>query len=350
MMKYVHPAPRVWVLSPPTRLMEGRIELVDDSPSQQPTSDSMGAPTLYKYRAINEWSLDSLRSGQMWFSLPDKLNDTFEFSIPHFIRFTPAELVEHFENRFKIDYVAPKLLEEMMKYGGGKSFPATEQCFRDFLNSTEPKNRMLFIVSLIHFLREQGLKTEAIVTKLNLNASNDRRDQLESDLREAYEQNQAVGKSCGVLSLSGHNNDPLMWAHYADSCRGMCIGVTLDTDRLVESEFIPIWVEYAAELPVLGASAFFDRKPDDVMSMIKAFYGTKYIAWKHEAEFRLISTKGDAIYDLPGRITEVILGEKVRESDTRNVLSCIAKGSGTKVLKMSRKPGTWNYLAYGETM
>src|SRR5262245_46502318 len=101
----------------------------------------MSTITLYKYRAINEWSLDTLRTGRMWFSLPAKLNDTFEFSLPVFIHLSPTELVEHFEGRFKLDYVAPTLLDAMMKHGGASSFPATDRFVQDFLNSANADNR-----------------------------------------------------------------------------------------------------------------------------------------------------------------------------------------------------------------
>jgi hypothetical protein len=309
----------------------------------------MDTITLYKYRAVNDWSLDTLRSGKMWFSLPTKLNDTFEFSLPVFVHLSPTELVEHFEKRFKIDYVAPTLLDAMMKHGGSKSFPATEQFIQNFLASANA-DRTLFVIALIHFLREQGLATQAIVERLNLGASNELRERLEGELREAYEQNQAIGRHCGVLSLSGRNDEPLMWAHYADSCKGMCIGVTLDVDELVKSDFIPLWVEYADELPVLGASAFFDRQHTNVMDMLKVFYATKYIAWKHEAEFRLVSKIGDLAFDLPGRITEVILGEKINDSDARSVLNAVQGRPGTKLLKMMREPGTWKYRAYGDSI
>jgi len=286
----------------------------------------------------------------MWFSMPAKLNDTFEFSLPLFVHLTPLELVEHFEKRFKIDYVAPTLLGEMMKHGGAKSFPATEQFLRDFLNATDADNRTLFVIALVHFLREQGLTTQVIAERLDLAGNSELRERLERELREAYDKNQDIGRYCGILSLSAKNNDPLMWAHYADSCKGMCIGVTLDVDELARSDFIPLWVKYADELPVLGASAFFERQPANVMDMLKVFYATKYSAWKYEAEFRLVSKRGDLALDLPGRITEVILGEKVSDTDARNALAAIQERTGTKFLKMMREPGTWKYRAYGSSI
>ena len=306
--------------------------------------------TLYKYRAINEWSLQTLRSGRAWFSLPEKLNDTFEFSVPTFVHLSPAELVEHCEKRFRVDYVAPTLLEAMMKHGGSTSFPATEQFVQEFLKSTDAENRTLYLIALIHYLRDQGHGTHKIVDQLALGNDNQLRERMENDIREAYRKNREIGLHFGVLSLSGRCDDPLMWAHYADSCKGMCLGIAFDVDELMNSECIPLWVEYAEELPVFGASSFFDRNPNNVMEMLKHFYATKHIAWKHEAEFRLVSKKGDVALDIPGRIVEVILGEKVSGADAQTVYAAIQKKKGVKFLKMMREPGTWRYRAYGASI
>jgi hypothetical protein len=128
----------------------------------------------------------------------------------------------------------------------------------------------------------------------------------------------------------------------------MCIGLAFDVDELVRSDFIPLWVQYAEELPVLDASAFFNRDGANVMEMLKVFYATKYIAWKYEAEFRLVSKRGDVALDLPGRIVEVILGEKVSDADAQRAHAAVQGRTGTKFLKMMREPGTWKYRAYGD--
>jgi hypothetical protein len=309
----------------------------------------MKSYTLYKYRAINGWSLDALRSTKMWFSLPTKLNDTFEFSVPIFIPMSPTDLVEHYEKRFKLEYVAPELLEGLMKHGGSDGFPLSDTFFQSFLDSHR-EDRSLFYIALVHFLRDQGLTTQDIATRLKLNTNSELADRLRRELREAYQQNQSIGLTCGVLSLSTRRDDPLMWAHYADSCRGICIGVTFDNNDLSNSELIPLAVEYADELPVLNAAKFFDGTPENVMDMLRVFYGTKYKAWSHESELRLVSLRGDVALELPGRITEVILGEKVEAAAASEVLDAIRGRSGTRILKMMREPGTWKYRAYGITI
>jgi hypothetical protein len=302
--------------------------------------------TLYKYRAINDWSLKLLRSTKMWFSLPTKLNDTFEFSLPIFISMSPVELVEHYEKRFSKEYISPELLAALMKHGGSDIFPASDPLFfQDFLDSNR-ENRSLFCIAAVHFLGERGLKTQEIAKQLKLDSESELAGRLEAELRQAYDQNQAIGRTCGVLSLSTRRDDPLMWAHYADSCKGICIGVTFEFDNLSKSELLPLRVEYADELPVLAPLAFFDRAEENTMDMLKLFYGTKHTAWSHEAEFRLLSRHGDVELELPARITEVILGEKTDSTTAGKVLEAVRGRSEIRILKMMREPGTWNYRPY----
>ncbi len=205
----------------------------------------------------------------MWFSLPAKLNDTFEFSVPIFIPMSAVQLVESYEKRFKIDYVAPELLDAMMSHSGSQSFPISQEFIQGFL-STNEDNRSLFTIAIVHFLREQGLTSQEIATRLNLDKDSELRKRLESELREAYERNQSVGSHLGVLSLSARNDDPLMWAHYADSCRGICmvrIYLTKDANAatLEIDDPQPGWLSMLEALSSWGATdivfveAYFDE-------------------------------------------------------------------------------------------
>jgi len=67
------------------------------------------------------------------------------------------------------------------------------------------------------------------------------------------------------------------------------------------------------------------------MDMLKIFYATKHVSWKHEAEFRLVSKTGDIALNVSGRFTEVILGEKVSDTDAQSVLAAIKGRAGTKL-------------------
>lgn len=308
----------------------------------------MDTLTLYKYRALNEWCFDTLRSGKMWFSLPGALNDTFEFSVPLFVRLSAAAIVEHIETHFDIGSVAPELLAKMMENAGGDSIPITTEFVTEFLRTADSDSLCLYFSAVVHFLREQGLSTQGIIEALRLDEESVLRSRLEHELRRAYDRNQAFGRGCGVLSLAARHDDPRMWAHYADSCRGVCIGMTFDVDDLVNSDFVPLWVRYSEELPRVDAGRFFDPKRENVLEMLTLFYATKHLAWEYEREFRLISMQGDVALNVPGRISSVILGEKAEEADASRVHEIlVGLDDGIEFCRMMRDPGTWNYRAYG---
>jgi hypothetical protein len=63
-----------------------------------------------------------------------------------------------------------------------------------------------------------------------------------------------------------------------------------------------------------------------------------------------LSKKGDVALNVPGRITEVIIEEKLSDSNAKNVFNAIQDQTGTKLLKMMREPGTWKYRAYGSNV
>jgi hypothetical protein len=61
------------------------------------------------------------------------------------------------------------------------------------------------------------------------------------------------------------------------------------------------------------------------MEMLRLFYATKHKAWSHEAEMRLVAQRGDVAFQVPGRITEVILGEKTDGNAGQKVLDVMVR-------------------------
>jgi hypothetical protein len=305
----------------------------------------MDTLTLYKYRPLDERALEIVRSLRLWFPFAASLNDTFEFSVPVYIRIGPEELVQHYLKRFKLTEVSHKVLGAMMAHGGGGEIPLTDQFAKDFIGASAA-NRSLFYMAMVHHLNSEGMAIAEIAKRLRLDQDAELVNVLLSELRGAYDANQAVGRQLGVLSLSASNADPLMWAHYADSCRGICLGITFDVDELAESDFLPLWVQYLEELPQLSPGEFFDVRKANLMDLLKLFYGTKHTSWSHEQEFRLVSRQGNVGLPVPGKITEVVLGEKVDADRARAAIAVIREATSARILKMMREPGTWRYRPF----
>ena len=119
----------------------------------------------------------------------------------------------------------------------------------------------------------------------------------------------------GVLCFSRRWSSPLLWAHYADKHRGICLGFDL-ADEFVKP------IEYVSErLP-------FPTQPRETIGEQWLF--TKFDGWKYENEVRVFTSRDDQedghyfvrFDDNNLRLREVILGHHC----------CIERGSILELL------------------
>jgi hypothetical protein len=104
----------------------------------------------------------------------------------------------------------------------------------------------------------------------------------------------------GMLCFSAAWNDPVIWAHYSDKHRGICLGFNVPDDRLTRVKYVK------------------DRlSPSKDTFSLADLVGTKYMNWAYEEESRmllLLKEAEDGIYyhdfghDL--KLAEVIAGHR----------------------------------------
>lgn len=120
------------------------------------------------------------------------------------------------------------------------------------------------------------------------------------DLRHAIlKSRDEIGRGRGLLCFSRHWHNPVLWSHYAEGHRGLCLGFDVPDDR-------PQAVDYV-EGPIR-----FTRIDLDVANQMLF---TKYEHWRYEEEFRMwanLEEKSGAHYFLGFgehlRLSEVIAG------------------------------------------
>lgn len=172
-------------------------------------------------------------------------------------------------------------------------------------------------------------------------------------------------QSRGVLSLSKTAQDALLWSHYADGHRGVCLGFSseilkmdgasgsgdvqyLSTPPYMEKfltlieefgEFCRPWdgVHYSDE----QALDFYNRQVD---AMLKIGFYTKSESWKYEEEFRITSSPGTHSFPASA-LVEVILGLKTSESDENYIKDFISiQGySHVKLKRVFNIPGKFSF-------
>jgi hypothetical protein len=95
-------------------------------------------------------------------------------------------------------------------------------------------------------------------------------------------------KTTGVICFGKHWKSPVMWGHYADSHRGVCLGFDVQPDNLVhEMQYVPERVAWKVDVtkPIHGANE----------ELLKLMMTAKYDAWKYEEEWRLYAGLQDPV-------------------------------------------------------
>ncbi len=212
--------------------------LVHETSTEQEKLDffKINPLTLCKYRIWSDaFHKRVITHSELFFSSPKRFNDPYDCGLP---------FRQHPENS------DPLVIKFMVERSVLNIFPE----LKDDKNALEEKCvKQLFLIQQnpeSWFEMNWGLKPE--------------------NLNEIF----------GVLSLTPHTNNYLMWSHYSDSHKGFCI--EFDTRKLVESiagHFQQ--VKYEKEIPFISIR---DSVENELLS--KLIY-TKSCIWRYEDEFRL---------------------------------------------------------------
>ncbi|MEZ9710439.1 DUF2971 domain-containing protein [Vibrio breoganii] len=138
---------------------------------------------------------------------------------------------------------------------------------------------------------------------------------------------------CGICSFSMARKNQLMWAHYADEHKGVCIGFKEHLLRPDGSYIYPIDVTYQDEYPfkeIIKRFEFFEQisGANNIQKiageMFYSILGTKYTSWKYERERRLVFFKSEAKKFPPQAINSIAFGLRMEERDKQTLLSMLS--------------------------
>lgn len=88
-----------------------------------------------------------------------------------------------------------------------------------------------------------------------------------------------LNRTIGVLCFSRRWNNPVLWSHYADKHRGLCLGFDIPDQHAKKVRYVD---------RRLKADIEHDNPSDDANSPGYKLVITKHSHWKYEAEVRLI--------------------------------------------------------------
>jgi hypothetical protein len=202
------------------------------------TARQEGIKTLYHYQGCSlEYLKDTLIRNRVRCSNPEDLND-------------PWDCRPYFDDR--------DLADSLRREAWAKSF-------NSYIDLQVPADKQAEARAAIASWRRNDKPVELMVKKLTLATWT------------------WIVESHMIYCLTPHPDSLLMWAHYGDKHKGMCLefDAKFHFGRAYQ-------VNYADKLPVIGPDGAMDGK-----ALIGPFFCTKSSEWHYEDEYRLVLTMID---------------------------------------------------------
>lgn len=234
---------------------------------------------LYKYYSINENLYKVIKSGSCWFSRPLDFNDPFDCNLDVSIGNSDEEIMNNIEKSSML-----RLLKEELSN-----------------RSSEVKGAGERILSKPSFVKK-----------------------IINEVHKYY-----INQNIGVYCLSEDPLNILMWSHYANSHKGICLEFDIKRDGFFYNNLLP--VQYRKRYPKFELSDYQDEE-NMMFAMHQQAICTKSILWKYEKEWRVITDDGCGLKKFDKQdITRVIFGANISDNDKKRILSLLKANEYTAI-------------------
>ena len=231
------------------------------------TLEEQPPPQLYKYRSLGSQGLQEIFTRSVvWFARPDSFNDPFDCRVRIVYDRSPEELDQYWD-----------------------------QMLAKYQPELTPEER-------------RALKQQAI-------AAGNRESCMDAHMQQAVD-------SRGVYSVSATPNHLLLWSHYADGHKGLCLRFEHIVDLFPEVRLPGAHhIRYPERFPLVSEKA-------DPREHVEATILTKPACWAYEEEWRFLDVEnghGWRRFD-PKYLSGVIFGCRMEEEERRRVREWVAAG------------------------
>lgn len=239
---------------------------------------------LFKYRSFDDRALDMLALDQVYFADPSKFNDPLDVE-PVVKTDIPDEdlkrvLSQLIQNRAVAEM---KAAAKRLKAEGPKVNAHIDK------NSRSEADRQ--VAEIRHFADFWGEpEDQADSTCVEFGK------EIAKELRGQYEK--------GICSLSERFDCPIMWSHYGDQHRGICVGYSVPNNSWCDVH--PVMYGGSREVEASKIMAMLDEDSSARQDVDQAVLLRKANGWEYEREWRLIGNRGS--FPSPLEIEEVIFG------------------------------------------
>jgi len=256
---------------------------------------------LYKYRPFDARALNMLIADEVYFADPRTFNDPLDVQPTVKIDVPEEDLEQTLEQLIKNRVAAErKLAAKLIKAEGPKLDAHIAK-----VSEHEAKSQVLDIGRYAAFWGETENQTVPTCDMLAF--------EMAKELRGQYEK--------GIFSLSERFDCPLMWSHYGDEHRGLCVGYSLPGNSRCDVQ--PVIYGGSREVEASKITAMLREDSSARQDVDQAVLLRKAHGWSYEKEWRLIGSRGTS--GSPLEMEEVIFGMRCEPVVQFAVVSALSR-------------------------
>lgn len=189
--------------------------------------------------------------------------------------------------RFNAEYLIPLLARGVLRFSNPSTFNDPWDC-RPRFGKQALMNREVY-ERHVHYMAQIARKLDPNIPAAELARRSEilRRDP--ALMERLIDENtvkiaEAIRQHYRIYCLSRKADSPLMWSHYAESHRGVCLEFDADNDFFGGA----LAINYQTSYPEV------DMTSDEEPALVVAALLTKSSIWSYEEEFRLVSREGQS--------------------------------------------------------
>lgn len=276
---------------------------------------------LFKYRAFNNLTLDIIIADNLFYADPSTFNDPLD-TRPSLNTDLPAPDLERALRKFVERRVGAemKAAAKTIRYKGPKT--------------------------LDHISRLSRLQADQVISEVNYNAgdpSYEMADPHQHLLGRQLEKELLLQYDKGIVSLAQRVTCPLMWSHYGDQHRGVCIGYSVPSDA--QHDLHKVTYGGKRLVDATKVLAMLDGDKDAGLQVDEAVLLRKAASWRYEQEWRLIGERG--LQNSPLELEEIIFGMRCTEAVKYAVIAALDnRVRPIRFYEMRELHGTFNLKKY----
>lgn len=273
---------------------------------------------LYKYRAFSDLSLVQIVADKLFYADPATFND-------------PLDTRPSVETDLPVNE-----LQEILSYFIERRISAEMTAAAKTIKYRGPKTRQ-------HIERHSRRQAEELIQNISYSATNpeyEDYDDIEARILGSYIEYELLQQyNKGIVSLAGRATCPLMWSHYGDQHRGICVGYSIPASAMDRVHKVTYGGSRLVKTSKVAAMIKGDDKAQSEID--EAVLLRKAGSWRYEREWRLTGQRG--LQNSPLELEEVIFGTRCKAAVKYAVAMALeARKLEVKLYEMTEIHGTFS--------